>query len=396
MMNILFLAPHPFFQDRGTPIAVRLMLQVLSAQGHQIKVLTYPEGEDVKIDNCEIIRLPALPGIKNIKPGPSWKKVAYDFLMFFKVWKLMRQHKFDLIHAVEESAFIAKFLQRKLGIPFVYDMDSSLPNQIVERYEFLNFLLPIFEKFEKSVVLDSIGVIAVCKSIEDSVKKYDPNKLIQRLEDISLLPSEQVKSIDKGQTINIDGPIIMYIGNLEKYQGIDLLLDSFQIVSKNVPDAHLVIIGGAKNDIKYYKDVAMRLGIGEKALFMGQRPVSDLPLYLSQADILISPRIKGYNTPMKIYSYLDSGKVVLATNLPTHTQVLDKEIAYLTEANPQDMAEGLVQLLSDEGLRERLAANAKERVQEEYNFEAFERKVSQYYSKIEKKISKRSEYGLAD
>ena len=246
------------------------------------------------------------------------------------------------------------------------------------------------------MVLDSIGVIAVCKSIEDSVKKYDPNKLIQRLEDISLLPSEQVRNIDKGQTINIDGPIIMYIGNLEKYQGIDLLLDSFQIVSKNVPDAHLVIIGGAKNDIKYYKDVAMRLGIGEKALFMGQRPVSDLPLYLSQADILISPRIKGYNTPMKIYSYLDSGKVVLATNLPTHTQVLDKEIAYLTEANPQDMAEGLVQLLSDEGLRERLAANAKERVQEEYNFEAFERKVSQYYSKIEKKISKRSEYGLAD
>ena len=52
---------------------------------------------------------------------------------------------------------------------------------------------------------------------------------------------------------------------------------------------------------------------------------------LGEADVLVSPRLKGLNTPMKIYSYLDSGTAVLATRLRTHTQVLDDRTAYLVD-----------------------------------------------------------------
>lgn len=386
-MNIFFLAPHPFFQNRGTPIAVKLMLETLSAEGHRIKVLTYPEGEDVIINNCEIIRLSPLPGVKNVKPGPSWKKIIYDIFMFFKARRLIDQHKFDLIHAVEESVFIAKYLNKYFGVPYIYDMDSSLPQQIAEKFSFISFILPILDKLEKFAVKGSIGVIPVCKSIEDTVKKYDPNKLIQRLEDISLIPSEHIEGMNKSQKIEMDSPVLMYVGNLEKYQGIDLLLESFQIVSKKVPEAHLVIIGGSENDINFYKDVSSKLGIADKIVFLGPRPISDLPVYFAQADILVSPRIKGYNTPMKIYSYLDSGKAVLATRLQTHTQVLDDEIAYLAEENAQAMAEGMVMLIQNKSLRVRLAANAKRRVQKEFNIEAFQRKLSKFYSIVESKIA---------
>jgi len=178
----------------------------------------------------------------------------------------------------------------------------------------------------------------------------------------------------------------MYVGNLEKYQGIDLLLESFQIASRKIPETNLVIIGGSEKDINYYQTVSSKLGIAEKTVFLGPRPLSDLPNSFAQADILVSPRIKGYNTPMKIYSYLDSGKAVLATRLQTHTQVLDDKIAYLTEANVQAMAEGMIALLEDKGLRERLAKNAKRRVQEEFNLEAFQRKLSKFYKAIEDKI----------
>ena len=55
---------------------------------------------------------------------------------------------------------------------------------------------------------------------------------------------------------------------------------------------------------------------------------------LAQADVLVSPRTRGNNTPMKIYSYLDAGRAVLATDLPTHTQVLTPECARLAPADP--------------------------------------------------------------
>lgn len=387
-MNILLLAPQPFFQNRGTPIAVKLVLESLSIQGHRIKVLTYPEGENVELANCEILRLPAVPGLKNVKPGLSWKKIVYDLLMFFKARKLACQCRFDLVHAVEESAFIAKNIRKSFGIPYVYDMDSSLSQQVVEKYGFLSILLPILEQIEKTAIKSSIGVIPVCKSIEDTVLKHDPNKLVQRLEDISLLACGDVDVSEEGKRINTDGPVVMYVGNLEKYQGIDLLLDSFQIVSQTVKDANLAIIGGTERDINFYKNLSAKLKIDEKILFMGPRPVSDLRLYLEQANILVSPRIKGYNTPMKIYSYLDSGKAILATRLLTHTQVLDDGIAYLVEPNVQSMASGMVELLRNETLRNQLADQAKQRVQQEYTFEAYQRKLCGFYAILEEKIAK--------
>ena len=115
---------------------------------------------------------------------------------------------------------------------------------------------------------------------------------------------------------NIAGPLLMYVGNLERYQGIDLLLDSFKLTLAHAAEARLVIIGGASEHITRYRQRARQLGVDMCVYFVGKRPVEDLAYYLAQADILVSPRIQGDNTPMKLYSYLDSGKALLATDLP--------------------------------------------------------------------------------
>ena len=148
----------------------------------------------------------------------------------------------------------------------------------------------------------------------------------------------------------------MYVGNLEHYQGIGLLLEGFQHSLKRVPDARLVIVGGMQKDIVRYRDRAAELGIEGQVHFLGPRPLGTLGVLLQRADVLVSPRLKGLNTPMKIYSYLDSGTAVLATRLRTHTQVLDDKTAYLVEPNPEALGEGLADLLSDPRLRERLAS----------------------------------------
>ena len=74
-MRILLLAPHPFFQLRGTPIAERALLQVLTAEGHEVDVLTFPEGEDLDLPNCRIHRVPAPAWARGVRPGFSLKKL---------------------------------------------------------------------------------------------------------------------------------------------------------------------------------------------------------------------------------------------------------------------------------------------------------------------------------
>jgi glycosyltransferase involved in cell wall biosynthesis len=385
-VKILLLTPQPFFQNRGTPIAVKLLVEVLAKNGHNIHILTYHEGEDITLPDVRIHRIQNLPGVKNIPPGPSWKKIICDIFLFFKCFQIIRQFKFDLIHAVEESAFISVVVKYFFDIPFVYDMDSSFAQQIIEKYPNLRPIKKHLEFLEKILIQKSIGVVAVCKYLEDIALRHDPQKPIIRLEDISLLPEKSQQAENLTEKLQISSNIIMYVGNLEKYQGIDLLLKSFRNVLLKVSNANLVIIGGSATDIRSYKLKALKLGIEHNTHFIGPRPITQLGSFLEQADVLASPRIEGGNTPMKIYSYLDSGRPVIATRLPTHTQVLDDQIALLSQPDPEEIAEGMVRLLTDKKLAAKLAGLAKKRVKEEFSYEAFERKLLSFYEGLETKL----------
>ena len=382
-MKILLLAPQPFFQNRGTPIAVKLLLEILANAGHKIHLIVYHEGEDIEIPNVTLHRIPPLFGIKDLKPGFSFKKIVCDIIMTYVCIKMLHNIKFDLIHAVEESVFIATLMKLLYNIPFIYDMDSSLSGQLTDKFKILRSFNHLFESFEKTAVHHSIGVIAVCKSLEKTAIKYDNNKKILRLEDISLLTDKEEKYDPLRKALNITGPIIMYVGNLENYQGIDLLLESFHLLSNRLPGTNLVIIGGSNIDIKKYKTLSRQLGKEKSIHFIGPKPLSQLGSYLKQADILVSPRIKGENTPMKIYSYLDSGKPLVATALPTHTQVLDEEIAMLVPPDTKKMAEGFSILINDDQLAKKMASQAKKRVKKEFSFNAFKTKLLNFYELME-------------
>lgn len=380
--SILVIAPQPFFQNRGTPIAVRLLVEELALLGHDVHLLVYHEGEEITLPGVQLHRAPAILGIKDIPPSLSCKKIVCDIFMLFKAIALLRRHRFSVIHAVEEAAFMAIVLKMFFGIPYVYDMDSSLAQQIVEKFAFLKPLGSALQFCERFAVKGSCGVVAVCRALEDLAVAYAPKKRIVRLEDISLLEDALSADEDLRQLLQISGPIMLYVGNLEKYQGIDLLLQSFQLALSGGCHGNLVIIGGTVDSIAAYKKYAEELKIADRTFFCGPRPVELLGHYLAQADILLSPRVQGNNTPMKLYSYLDSGKVVLATSLLTHTQVLTDDFACLVAPSRESMAAGMAKLLGDPELCLRLGTEGRRVAQGNYSRTAFRSKLMDFYSRI--------------
>ena len=150
--------------------------------------------------------------------------------------------------------------------------------------------------------------------------------------------------------------------------------------------SHVVIIGGSEHHIQKYRAKAQQLGLSDRIHLIGPRPLKELDNYILQADILTSPRIKGNNTPMKIYSYLHSGKPILATNLPTHSQVMDRRVAEMSHVEPQAFADGLLRLLEDEGYCKQLGAAAKALAEREYTFSVFAKKLNQIYDRVGQRI----------
>jgi glycosyltransferase involved in cell wall biosynthesis len=376
------LAPQPFYQERGTPIAVKLLAETLGGMGHDVHLLVFAEGEKINLPGVTLHRHMKIPGVSGVKPGFSIKKLLCDFFLFLKCIQLVRKIDFHALHAVEESVFMALLVKKIFKIPYVYDMDSCMSAQLMDKHPSLNRVRRVLESIEKVAVQESVGVLPVCESLEKTVKTYKPEGLVVCLQDVSLLESGSRGTEDLRKTLGIHGTMVMYVGNFEKYQGIDLLLQSFAAAISENDNVYLVLIGGNIEDITLYEKKTQQLDIAQNVFFCGARPVSQLGYFLQQADILVSPRIQGENTPMKIYSYLDSGVPVLATRLTTHTQVLDETIAYLVDPTLEAMRDGLLFLAKNKKERLKIALNAKIRVEKEYSLQAFNRKLGSFYEKV--------------
>ncbi|MBU4275336.1 MAG: glycosyltransferase family 4 protein [Proteobacteria bacterium] len=384
-MRILLLAPHPFFQERGTPIAVRLLASELAEQGHGVQMLCYHEGSEVEIPGVVIHRIAPPSWVRGVPPGPSWQKLICDAYMWPAAKRLAASGGFDLVHAVEEAAFMARRLKKLYGLPYIYDMDSCMSAQIADKFPLARPLAKLWERWEAGAVRGSAGVVAVCQSLVSVAQGYDAMVPVCRLEDVSLL---QEPAQTPEERLDLDGPVIMYVGNLESYQGIDLLLEAFALAALKHPQAHLVVIGGSGKDVAKYRGQSQAMGLEGTAHFLGPRPPAHLGHFLEQADILVSPRTQGENTPMKIYSYLDSGRPLVATRLPTHTQVLDDGISLLVEPNAGDLARGLNELLDHPEQGRALAAAARERMASHYSLEAYRHKLHGFYESLESALER--------
>lgn len=384
-MKVLLLAPEPFYVERGTPIATDLVLRALSERGDTVDVLTYHLGRAKTYENVVIHRIPKVPFLSEIPSGPSLRKLLCSVLLYWYAVRMVRQRHYDVVHAIEDAAIIATFIRRRYGVPFVYDMDSSMPQQLIAAFPYLRPLDGWLRCYQDRILMAATVVMPASKPVAEIAFRCSCARVVP-LPDISLL------GID-GPEVDLDaplhelcghpGPFIIYAGSLAKNRGIDLLLHSFAVSQAAGPAAHLVIIGGTAAEIRRYRRVAERHGIGKSVTFLGRRPVRELGAYLAQATILVSPQIEPINTPMKIYSYLAACKPILATNLPAHTSVLHEKQAMLTPPKANDFGAGLARLLSDPTLCHSLAERARCRSNDGHSYADLREVLWSVYDEVE-------------
>jgi glycosyltransferase involved in cell wall biosynthesis len=375
-MKILMLAPEPFFQPRGTPISVYFRIKALSDLEHEVDLITYPLGENVNIERLKILRIPNLFLLKKIKIGPSFIKPPLDILLFIQAGFRLTRKRYDAIFTHEEAALLGAFLGKVFRVPHIYDMHSSLPQQL-ENFNFSRsrLLKAIFTGMENYYLKNSQAVIVICQDLLEKARKdgYESKAIL--IENFLDFPSpkfseEQIRA--KRQEFAPHGEkIVLYAGNFQPYQGIPLLVDAVAKLNQKVI---FVLVGGVGAELEEMKKRASELAISDRVVFVDKVPPSSVPLFISLADVLVSPRLSGTNTPLKIYSYLKSGKPLVATNLWTHTQVLNDKISVLVDPTPESLAQGLSFALSSEEANERARA-ARELSEREYTY-------SNYLSKI--------------
>ena len=382
------LAPEPFFEPRGTPFSEYHRIKALGELGHHVDLVTYPIGRNVELPNLRIFRSMRPPFVRRVGIGPSFTKLVLDGLMLFTIVRRIVAERYDAIHSHEEMGLVGVWLARWLRIPHLYDMHSSLPQQLSNfTYSKSGLLRTIFTWAEGQMVHKSKVVITICQELQDTVGEMGAGQRSLLIEnvmggDVDEPPSRSAADVRAAWGIAPDAPLALYTGTFEAYQGVDLLIDAAAIVEKARPDARVVIVGGEPAQVEAANAKAVAVGASKVVVFTGQQAAKEIPGFVAAADLLVSPRIRGTNTPLKIYSYLRSGKPIVATNLLTHTQVLSPAVAKLADPTPEFFAAAMLELIANSAERTRLAEAARALAQQKYSRDAYLRRTADAYARL--------------
>jgi glycosyltransferase involved in cell wall biosynthesis len=384
------IAPEPFFEPRGTPFSEFHRIRALLELGHTVDLVTYPFGQDVTMPGLRVFRCLRPPFVHEVRIGPSLPKIALDATLALTAVRRAFSERYDAVHSHEEAGILGVLLAGLLGVPHLYDMHSSLPQQLTNfEYTRSRIVTRAFEWMERFVIRRSRVVIVICPQLADTVRGIDsgvPSVLIENAPGAGdSQPDASGESVRAALGLSTSTPLAVYTGTFEAYQGLDLLFNAAALVVKARPDVRFVLAGGRPEQIEQARAEAGARGLANHVIFAGQRAAEEIPEYLAAADLLVSPRSQGTNTPLKIYQYLRSGRPIVATRLLTHTQVLDDDVAVLTDASAQGFAEGILRAVADPAGARELGVRAKRLADTKYSYEAYLNRTRQACAYLEGK-----------
>ncbi|MCG8430371.1 MAG: glycosyltransferase [Candidatus Omnitrophica bacterium] len=386
-MKILTIAPEPFFEHRGTPLSIYYRVLTMSEMGHQVDVLAYPLGRDIAVKGVRVYRTLPIPFLRSIRIGPSLTKLFLDFFLFVSGLRLLALRRYEMIHVNEEAAYFAVLYKKLFGVKVLYDMHSHLSQQL-KNFNFSKnrLLIRIFDALDRQAVRHADAVLTICPDLNKVVASLDPARKFFLVENSLLSPVRLAKKEGANPAVSVDEgalgdrKVVLYAGTFEHYQGLPLLLASAALVIKEHPGVVFVLAGGKPAQVEALRRESVSRGLKDRVFFTGIVSQDAVARLVERAQVLVSPRITGTNTPLKIYSYLHAGGAIVATDLHTHRQVLNEEIAVLTAPSPRAFADGIIRALTEPGLGRQLGARARAYYEERYGEKRYKQKLSEALS----------------
>ena len=169
------IAPEPFFEPRGTPFSEYHRIRALLELGHTVDLVTYPFGSDVSLPGLRVFRCLRPAFVRDVRIGPSLAKVPLDLLLALTALRRAASERYDAVHSHEEGSYIGVPIAKLLGLPHLYDMHSSLPQQLTNfAFSRSRMLARLFTWMERFVVRRSRVVVVICPHLQDVVRAIEP------------------------------------------------------------------------------------------------------------------------------------------------------------------------------------------------------------------------------
>jgi glycosyltransferase involved in cell wall biosynthesis len=368
------IAPTPYFSDRGCHVRIYEEAKALKARGHEVVIVTYHLGRGV--DGIPVVRIPNIPWYRKISAGPSWHKPYLDILLIYKAIVIAKQFKPDIIHAhLHEGAFLAAIAKGSLKVPLLFDCQGSLCGELID-HDFMRrkgLLHRFFAKIESWINRKADYIVTSSTSTAEVLRAEFPEisarlKPLPDAVDTNLFtPGPKDQNLFEELGLPKGKKLLVYLGAMTKYQGVDLLLNALKRLSTERDDFHALLMGYPEGD---YVERANELGIGDRITFTGKLDYAEASHYLCLGDIAVSPKISATEANGKLLNYMACGLPCIAFDALVNRELLGKTGVYAERQEAEALAQSLQLLLDDEEKCKTLSIQARNRSVNHHSWDA--------------------------
>ncbi len=384
-MKILMLHPHDIFHlSEPWTIRIKSIAKEFKKEGHEVRIAYFPlSHKDIKssfsdYSGIEVMTLDRRRGLgiffKNTKR--LIKEVEWADIVHFQ----------KCFHYCSIPAVIAAWIKNK---PLHYDWDDweakiyfygKPASPIIGLYIWI--LERALPKFVDSISLSSRRLANL------ATDNYGISK-----ERITSAPvganSEEFKPENSGEEIrkehSINGPIVLYLGQLHGAQYAELLIHAAKIVIQWYPTTMFFIVGGGYR-LEELKNLARDFNLSERIIFTGSIPHNQTKKYIAAADVCVGCFAKNDITmcksPLKLAEYLSSGKAIVASNVGEVRNMVGGVGLLVEPGNHIILAGGINELLSSSELRAKMGTLTRRRALERYNWSWSAENIINMYRKV--------------
>jgi glycosyltransferase involved in cell wall biosynthesis len=392
-LRILAIAPTPFFVDRGGHVQIYEQARALQKLGNTLELCTYHIGRDMP--EITTHRIARIPWYKKTDAGPSYQKLYLMIMLFFLSWREIRRFKPDILHGHGwDGCWIAWALYKLTGVPFVFDMQGSFTGEIVAhgyaKTESLFFKL--LQWIERRTLHLGTVVTQSEQMVNDAIRDFGvrPDRIFHTYDGVDtdeFRPGIDACELREQLNLPKDKKIVVFIGLLKAYQGVDSLMEAIRILVYDLKytGAHFLIMGFPDED--KYMARAQDMGIGAYTSFPGKIDYKLAPQYLALGDVAVAPKLSPTEGDGKIYNYLANGLPIVAYDRPASKEILGDLAIYAELGNAHSLACALQEALTNEARANELARKGRELAVEKYSWLAVARRLMIAYEDVRSRMN---------
>jgi glycosyltransferase involved in cell wall biosynthesis len=386
MFNNLF----PPIKSGSSHFSAKLS-QMLAQRGHEITVVTARldgTAEREQVDGLDIHRLPCFM-MPQLQVMHGFKYFSYSLLPgnIKRLKALCREKQFDVLHQhgqIFDTALSSAYLARKYRIPLVTTIHTPV-RHTVPLYRAI--LVSLDKTIVKHLIISKAQMlIAPDHTVVDNInERYQHKWVVNVPYGVDRLDVRPERAIEIRRKYNLgDLPIILSLGHVHNLRDRMDLIEAMPLILKNVPNAHLMIVG----DIYTQRPVELvkSLGLESHVTFTGGVPHEEIGAYLAAATIEAAWGTAGPGLGIAAMEAMLAGKAVVSSigsdDFGKDILRPNHNIMMVTHGVVDDIADVIVRLLRDENLRNNIGMNGRKMIEDHFSWENVADKMEAAYEEL--------------